>query len=154
MASAGESAPCVAAAVTCPLVAAEGDDVVQPAVQISISRISPAIFSIIATTPVQTRILHDGCGPARSGLLDILRSVIQIRNSLWRPGKHVIEREPLVLRERRIEDLVLEIPITPDPGDVVMFDMVVQSPKAVCDTCDSDPELGLLKDWKVTVKKA
>ncbi|MDO9550548.1 MAG: transglutaminase domain-containing protein [Methanoregula sp.] len=48
----------------------------------------------------------------------------------------------------------VDILITPDPGNVVMFDMVVQSPKAVCDTCTEDPELGLLKDWKVTVKKA
>ena len=48
----------------------------------------------------------------------------------------------------------VDIPITPNPGDVVMFDMVVQSPKAVCDTCTEDPELGLLDNWKVIVKKA
>ncbi|MCK9580919.1 MAG: transglutaminase domain-containing protein [Methanoregula sp.] len=48
----------------------------------------------------------------------------------------------------------VDVPLTPDPGDVVMFDMVVQSPKAVCDTCTEDPELGLLSDWKITVKKA
>jgi len=48
----------------------------------------------------------------------------------------------------------VDIPITPDPGDVVMFDMVVQNPKAVCDTCDTDPETGLLDNWKVSVKKA
>jgi transglutaminase-like putative cysteine protease len=47
----------------------------------------------------------------------------------------------------------VDIPIVPDPGDVVMFDMVVQSPKAVCDTCVADPELGLLDNWNVTVKK-
>lgn len=47
----------------------------------------------------------------------------------------------------------VDIPIVPDPGDVVMFDMVVQSPKAVCDTCTEDPEFGLLDNWKVTVKK-
>jgi transglutaminase-like putative cysteine protease len=47
----------------------------------------------------------------------------------------------------------VDVPIVPDPGDVVMFDMVVQSPKAVCDTCSEDPELGLLSDWKVIVKK-
>ncbi|MFA5266659.1 MAG: transglutaminase domain-containing protein [Methanoregula sp.] len=48
----------------------------------------------------------------------------------------------------------VDIPITPDPGDVVMFDMVVQSPKAVCETCDTDPEFEMLSNWKVTVKKA
>jgi len=48
----------------------------------------------------------------------------------------------------------VDIRLLPDQGDVVMFDMVVQSPKAVCDTCTEDPELGLLDDWKVTVKKA
>lgn len=48
----------------------------------------------------------------------------------------------------------VDIPIVPSPGDVVMFDMVVQLPKAVCDTCTKDPELGLLDDWKVIVKKA
>jgi hypothetical protein len=37
---------------------------------------------------------------------------------------------------------------------MVMFDMVVQLPGAVCDTRDSDPELGIRIDWKVTVKKA
>jgi len=47
----------------------------------------------------------------------------------------------------------VDIPIVPDPGDVVMFNMVVQSPKAVCDTCDFDPEFSLLENWKVTVKK-
>lgn len=48
----------------------------------------------------------------------------------------------------------VDIPIVPDPGNVVMFDMIVQLPGAVCDTSDSDPEPGLLSDWKVTVKKA
>lgn len=48
----------------------------------------------------------------------------------------------------------VDVPLTPSPGNAVMFDMVVQSPKAVCDTCDEDPELALLDLWKVTVKKA
>jgi len=48
----------------------------------------------------------------------------------------------------------VDVPIVPAPGDVVMFDMVVQSPKAVCDTCDTDPEFEMLSDWKVIVKKA
>jgi transglutaminase-like putative cysteine protease len=48
----------------------------------------------------------------------------------------------------------VDIPITPEPGDAVMFRMVVQNPKAVCDTCDIDPELYLLDDWTVSVKKA
>jgi len=56
------------------------------------------------------------------------------------PNRYIIQKD-------------VDIPITPDPGDVVMFDMVVQSPKAVCDTCDSDPEFGLLDNWNVSVKK-
>ena len=48
----------------------------------------------------------------------------------------------------------VDIPLTPDRGDAVMFDMVVQTPKAVCDTCDVDPEFSLLDDWVVSVKKA
>ncbi len=48
----------------------------------------------------------------------------------------------------------VDVPLTPSPGDAVMFDMVVQSPKAVCDTCDTDPEFEMLEDWKVVVKKA
>jgi len=47
----------------------------------------------------------------------------------------------------------VDVPITPDPGDAVMFRMVVQNPKAVCDTCTTDPEYDLLNNWKVTVKK-
>jgi transglutaminase-like putative cysteine protease len=47
----------------------------------------------------------------------------------------------------------VDIPLTPDPGDAVMFRMVVQNPKAVCDTCDADPEIDLLNNWIVTVKK-
>ena len=48
----------------------------------------------------------------------------------------------------------VDVPITPPSGDAVMFDMVVQSPKAVCDTCTTDPEFGMLDDWNVTVVKA
>lgn len=47
----------------------------------------------------------------------------------------------------------VDVPLTPPAGDFVMFDMVVQSPKAVCDTCDTDPEFEMLEDWKVVVKK-
>jgi len=47
----------------------------------------------------------------------------------------------------------VDVPITPDPGDAVMFRMAVQNPKAVCDTCTTDPEFDLLNNWKVTVKK-
>ncbi|NMB79239.1 MAG: transglutaminase domain-containing protein [Methanomicrobiales archaeon] len=48
----------------------------------------------------------------------------------------------------------VDVPLTPSPGNAVMFDMVVQSPKAVCDTCKEDPEFALLENWQVTVKKA
>lgn len=48
----------------------------------------------------------------------------------------------------------VDIPLTPSPGDAVMFDVVVQSPKAVCDTCDTDPEFFLMDNWVVSVKKA
>jgi len=48
----------------------------------------------------------------------------------------------------------VNIPLTPPAGDSVMFDMVVQTPKAVCDTCTTDPEFEMLEDWKVTVVKA
>jgi transglutaminase-like putative cysteine protease len=48
----------------------------------------------------------------------------------------------------------VDVPLTPPAGNVVMFDAVVQSPKAVCDTCDTDPEFEMLEDWKVVVKKA
>jgi hypothetical protein len=34
-----------------------------------------------------------------------------------------------------------------------MFRMIVQNPKAVCDTCNADPELILIENWKVTVRK-
>ncbi|HEX3002319.1 MAG TPA: transglutaminase domain-containing protein [Methanoregula sp.] len=47
----------------------------------------------------------------------------------------------------------VDIPLTPPAGNAVMFDMVVQSPKAVCDTCDTDPEFEMLENWKVVVKK-
>ena len=47
----------------------------------------------------------------------------------------------------------VNVPLTPPAGNVVMFDMVVQSPKAACDTCDTDPEFEMLEDWKVIVKK-
>jgi transglutaminase-like putative cysteine protease len=48
----------------------------------------------------------------------------------------------------------VDVPLTPPAGNVVMFDIVVQSPKAVCDTCDTDPEFEMLDNWNVSVKKA
>ncbi|HUT38747.1 MAG TPA: transglutaminase domain-containing protein [Methanoregula sp.] len=47
----------------------------------------------------------------------------------------------------------VDLPLVPDPGDVVFYRTVVQYPKVVCDTCNFDPEFVLLEDWKVTVKK-
>ena len=47
----------------------------------------------------------------------------------------------------------VDIPIVPDPGDTVMYRMVVQTPKIVCDTCTIDPELILENHWTTTVKK-
>ena len=47
----------------------------------------------------------------------------------------------------------VDILITPDPGSAVMFRMVVQSPKVVCDTCPEDLDLFLPSYWKATVKK-
>ncbi len=37
----------------------------------------------------------------------------------------------------------VDIPLTPDPGNAVLFKMVVQSPKVVCDTCPDDVDLTL-----------
>jgi|WetSurMetagenome_2_1015567.scaffolds.fasta_scaffold38422_3 hypothetical protein len=42
----------------------------------------------------------------------------------------------------------------PIAGDAVLIRMVVQNPKAVCDTCASDPEIALSGHFIVTVKKA
>ncbi|MDO8873776.1 MAG: transglutaminase domain-containing protein [Methanoregula sp.] len=47
----------------------------------------------------------------------------------------------------------VDIPITPDPGNAVLFRMVVQSPKVICDTCPEDLDLFLQANWKVDVKK-
>jgi len=47
----------------------------------------------------------------------------------------------------------VDIPITPDPGDAVLFRMVVQTPKVVCDTCPDDLDLILQENWKVDVKR-
>lgn len=47
----------------------------------------------------------------------------------------------------------VDVPFVPDPGDVVFYSTVIQYPKAVCDTCDFDPEFVLFEDWNVTVKK-
>lgn len=48
----------------------------------------------------------------------------------------------------------VDIPLTPERGDAIMFDMVVQTPKAVCDTCDFDPEFFMLDNWEVSINKA
>jgi transglutaminase-like putative cysteine protease len=50
----------------------------------------------------------------------------------------------------------VDIPVTPDPGDAVIFRIGVQSPTVVCDTCteDMDLKVGTNDNWKVTVKKA
>ena len=47
----------------------------------------------------------------------------------------------------------VDIPLTPDPGDAVLFKMVVQSPKAVCDTCPDDVDLTLQQYYTTTVKR-
>lgn len=48
----------------------------------------------------------------------------------------------------------VDIPLTPDPGDAVLFKMVVQSPKAVCDTCPDDVDLTLQQYYTTTVNRA
>ena len=46
----------------------------------------------------------------------------------------------------------VDIPLVPDPGNATTSHVgALQSPKVVCDTCTTDPELGMLNDWKVTL---
>ena len=47
----------------------------------------------------------------------------------------------------------VDIPIVPDPGNAVMFRMVVQSPKVSCDTCNGDVDLLLTGNWTTVVKR-
>ena len=47
----------------------------------------------------------------------------------------------------------VDIPIVPDPGNAVMFRMVVQSPKIACDTCNEDVDLLLANNWTTLVKR-
>jgi transglutaminase-like putative cysteine protease len=46
----------------------------------------------------------------------------------------------------------VDIPITPDPGNAVLFRSIVQTPKVVCDTCPEDLDL-FLAHWTADVKK-
>ena len=48
----------------------------------------------------------------------------------------------------------VDIPLTPDPGNAVLFKMVVQSPKVVCDTCPDDVDLILQQYDTTTVNRA
>ncbi|MDD1686392.1 transglutaminase domain-containing protein [Methanoregula sp.] len=47
-----------------------------------------------------------------------------------------------------------DIPLVPDPGTATSHTGALQSPKIVCDTCTTDPELALSHDsWQVTLTK-
>jgi len=48
----------------------------------------------------------------------------------------------------------VDIPLTPAPGDAVLFDMVLQNPATVCDTCQDDPEMLLIQNFTTILKKA
>jgi len=48
----------------------------------------------------------------------------------------------------------VDIPLTPDPGNAVLFKMVVQTPISVCDTCPDDVDLTLKQYATTTVKQA
>ena len=48
----------------------------------------------------------------------------------------------------------VDISLTPDPGDAVLFEMVLQNPAAVCDTCQDDPQLLLIGNYTTTLKRA
>lgn len=48
----------------------------------------------------------------------------------------------------------VDIPLTPDPGSAVLFKMVVQSPKVVCDTCPDDVDLTFQQYYTTTVNRA
>lgn len=49
----------------------------------------------------------------------------------------------------------VDIPLTPNPpGDAVLFRAVFQNPITVCDTCQDDPEMLLIQNYTVVLKKA
>ncbi|MEN6395843.1 MAG: transglutaminase-like domain-containing protein [Methanoregula sp.] len=48
----------------------------------------------------------------------------------------------------------VDIPLTPATGDAVLFDMVLQNPTAVCDTCLDDPQLLMIQNFTAVLKKA
>jgi hypothetical protein len=41
-----------------------------------------------------------------------------------------------------------------EPGDAVLFKIVVPSPKAVCDTCPDDVDLTLRQYYTATINRA
>jgi len=45
----------------------------------------------------------------------------------------------------------VDAPLTPDPGDAVMFRLAVQNPKIACDTCIKDMEILLAEYWTTNV---
>lgn len=45
----------------------------------------------------------------------------------------------------------VDAPLTPDPGDAVMFRLAVQNPKIACDTCTTDMEILLVEYWTTNV---
>ena len=45
----------------------------------------------------------------------------------------------------------VDVPITPNPGDAVMFRLAVQNPKIACDTCTEDMEILLADHWTMNV---
>jgi Transglutaminase-like enzymes, putative cysteine proteases len=47
----------------------------------------------------------------------------------------------------------VDIPLTPDPGDAVLFRLVRQYPAVVCDTCTEDVELLAATHWKTEVRQ-
>jgi Transglutaminase-like enzymes, putative cysteine proteases len=48
----------------------------------------------------------------------------------------------------------VDIPLVPDPGDAVLFGLTLQNPATVCTTCEDDPEILLLQNYTVVLKKA
>ena len=110
----------------------------------------PAIDIIVETI--------GGTDPALDFVLSSLRAgkcvVTSNKELIAKHGREILEEA-----DARGLDICFEgavgggIPIVPDPGDTVMYRMVVQTPKIVCDTCTIDPELILENHWTTTVKK-
>ena len=48
----------------------------------------------------------------------------------------------------------VDIPLVPDPGDAVLFGLTLQNPATVCTTCEDDPEILLLQNYTVVLKRA